>query len=262
MGPLCPPCPDTPKVSQNYERQIKWEIPVKISCMAEKWRENADIQPTIIIGSKPNVKPRDLSMRVILGICLLFNTFGICLGDTITGTLDWTSGYGGGGTADFTFDTVSNTGALTNFVGNFGVYGGNGSWAFSVAPNYASITSFADLTNFSNIYWTFGGEEKSGTLNGTSWSAISGYGTGEFWAENGGISNFRNTTPPWARILTPANGSAFTSTTGTFTWTPGTGVSEYWLTAGSSPNGSDIYSSQVTGTSQAITLPAAGHNLD
>ena len=64
-----------------------------------------------------------------------------------------------------------------------------------------------------------------------------------------------------AQMLTPVNGGMLTGTSGTFTWTSGTGVSAYGLWVGSAPNTYDIYGAQVAGTSQVVTLPADGRQM-
>jgi len=56
-----------------------------------------------------------------------------------------------------------------------------------------------------------------------------------------------------ATLLTPAPGSKMTSTTQTFSWTAGTGVSQYFLYIGSWPGGSNIYGASM-GTKTSITL--------
>jgi hypothetical protein len=63
-----------------------------------------------------------------------------------------------------------------------------------------------------------------------------------------------------AGMLTPVGGSQFTSTSVTFTWTSGSGVSQIWLDVGSSVGGSQYYgATQGTGTSRTVTgLPTNG----
>ena len=62
-------------------------------------------------------------------------------------------------------------------------------------------------------------------------------------------------------MVTPVNGSKLTSSSGTFTWTTGTGASAYALWVGSSPNAYDLYGQQVSGTSQVVPLPVDGRPL-
>ena len=64
-----------------------------------------------------------------------------------------------------------------------------------------------------------------------------------------------------AIMTSPTGGSTLGSGNVTFNWTPGTGVSKLWLTAGSTPGAADLYSAQVNGTSQAVTLPTDGRRI-
>jgi hypothetical protein len=65
-----------------------------------------------------------------------------------------------------------------------------------------------------------------------------------------------------AQITSPGEGITLGSGTVTFNWTPGTGVSETWLTVGSTPDATDLYSAQVTGASQTVTtLPTDGRRV-
>ena len=64
-----------------------------------------------------------------------------------------------------------------------------------------------------------------------------------------------------AQVLTPPNGSTFTSTSGIFTWTTGTGASAYALWVGSTPGTYDLYGQFVSGTSEVVPLPVDGRPL-
>jgi glucose/arabinose dehydrogenase len=66
-----------------------------------------------------------------------------------------------------------------------------------------------------------------------------------------------------AQMTTPAPGSTFTSSTVTFTWSAGIGVSAYWLEIGTTPGGNQIYpGSQTTSLSATVSgLPADGTTL-
>src|ERR1700677_1352918 len=64
-----------------------------------------------------------------------------------------------------------------------------------------------------------------------------------------------------ARMTSPAGASTLTSASGTFNWSPGTGVSELWMTAGSNPGTNDLFGGRVTGTSQTLTLPTDGRRI-
>ena len=82
-------------------------------------------------------------------VVIFFITNLISWAAILSGSFDY-SGYGvGNQTAQFTYDTTSNGGTITGF--GTGIYGGGGSWYFSLitvpygpTPN---IADFADLTN-------------------------------------------------------------------------------------------------------------------
>ena len=66
-----------------------------------------------------------------------------------------------------------------------------------------------------------------------------------------------------AAMSTPTPGSALAGASATFTWTAGTGNSQYWLYVGTTTGGSDLYN-QSTGTNLSATvngLPANGQTL-
>jgi hypothetical protein len=56
-----------------------------------------------------------------------------------------------------------------------------------------------------------------------------------------------------AQMASPVPGATFSSSTVTFQWTSGTGVSQYWLWVGSHPDDGDIYS-QNQRTSRSATV--------
>ena len=66
-----------------------------------------------------------------------------------------------------------------------------------------------------------------------------------------------------AQMTSPAPGSTFTSSTVTFSWTAGIGVSAYWLEVGTTPGGNQIHpGSQTTSSSQTVSgLPANGSSV-
>jgi autotransporter-associated beta strand protein len=86
------------------------------------------------------------------------------------------------------------------------------------------------------------------------------YGNGQ-WGSN----DYSYTTPPSgkASMISPANGSTNTSTTVTYSWTAGTGVSQYAMWIGSSSNSYDLYAAALgTNQSQTVTsLPSDGRQL-
>jgi hypothetical protein len=102
------------------------------------------------------------------------------------------------------------------------------------------------------------------TIRGTQYPALPGFPTGYFsgaaphmgaWQEPAGgpISE------P-ATMTSPVNGSTFTGSTTTFTWSTGQLVTEYWLDVGTSFAGTQIYTeSQGSNLSKLITgIPTTG----
>ena len=68
--------------------------------------------------------------------------------------------------------------------------------------------------------------------------------------------------PTIATITSPANGSTFTSTSVTFTWSLGSGNSQYFLYVGNSPGSSEYFYNYVSGGSTAVGgLPGDGRNV-
>ncbi len=64
-------------------------------------------------------------------------------------------------------------------------------------------------------------------------------------------------------MTSPTPGSTLTSSVVTFTWSVGSGVSEYWVYIGTSPGGYEFYT-QSQGASLAVTvsgLPTNGSTL-
>ncbi len=57
-----------------------------------------------------------------------------------------------------------------------------------------------------------------------------------------------------AEMLSPAPGSTLSSSTVAFSWTAGSGVSQYWLEIGTTPGGTELYSANQ-GTAVGVTLP-------
>jgi serine protease len=63
-------------------------------------------------------------------------------------------------------------------------------------------------------------------------------------------------------MISPANGSTFGSTNVTFTWSLGTGNSQYFLYVGNSPGSSEYFYSYISGGSTAVSgLPTDGRNV-
>jgi serine protease len=66
-----------------------------------------------------------------------------------------------------------------------------------------------------------------------------------------------------AAISSPTPGSTFSSSSVTFSWTSGTGVSQYFLYVGNSVGGNEIYG-QSQGTNRSVTvsgIPTDGRTI-
>jgi trimeric autotransporter adhesin len=90
------------------------------------------------------------------------------------------------------------------------------------------------------------------------WSLIAGA-----WGYNDYTYIANIGTAPQAQMSSPTNGSTLTSSAVTFTWTAGTGVSQYWLHIGTAAGGNNIHNlDQGTGTSVMVPgLPTDGSML-
>src|SRR5258708_24230947 len=63
-------------------------------------------------------------------------------------------------------------------------------------------------------------------------------------------------------MATPAPSSTLTSSTVTFQWTGGTGVTDYWMTVGLAPGAQEFYSAGPTNLSATISgLPTDGSTV-
>ena len=89
----------------------------------------------------------------------------------------------------------------------------------------------------------------------TLWSLIGGV-----WQTNSYLYTAASIASAKAVIISPAAGSTFASASATFNWNTGNGATQYWLSVGTTPGGSNLYSaSQGTSLSKAITtLPMDG----
>src|SRR5262249_58812673 len=69
--------------------------------------------------------------------------------------------------------------------------------------------------------------------------------------------------PVPARITVPSPGAALTSTSVTFNWDAGVGVTGYQLTIGTTPGGNDLYSGSATAAQSALVsgLPSTGGTI-
>src|SRR5262249_9615907 len=70
-------------------------------------------------------------------------------------------------------------------------------------------------------------------------------------------SNVNSTRPV---ITAPTPGATLAGPSTTFAWTPGTGVTQYWLYVGSSPNSGDLYNQSIGANLSATVdgLPTDG----
>jgi hypothetical protein len=115
-----------------------------------------------------------------------------------------------------------------------------------------------------------------GTLSGTNNSVLSvtGIGTIVIAANQAGSKGYAAAAqvtgsiivlqPAPATITSPAAGSTLTGSTVTFTWTAGTGVTQYDLHIGTTGAGSsNIFGANVTGQSKTVTgIPTTGGTLN
>jgi hypothetical protein len=106
--------------------------------------------------------------------------------------------------------------------------------------------------------------------DGTTWTFAS-------WSDGGAANHniatpgnnttltatYTTTTTARAQMTSPTPGSTFTSSTVTFAWTAGTGVSAYWLSVGTNPGGTEIHpGSRLTSLSETVFgLPTDGSRL-
>lgn len=88
------------------------------------------------------------------------------------------------------------------------------------------------------------------------------------WWLAGGVWQFRDHTYLTCNgcgvgITSPVNGSTFASSSVTFNWTGGAGVSQYWLDIGNAPGGTNFYSaSQGSNLSRTVSgLPTDGSTI-
>jgi hypothetical protein len=167
--------------------------------------------------------------------------------------------------------------------------GGAGVKAQITSPAPGSTLGSATVTFVWNTgsgvaeYWleigtSFGGNQIYGQSQGTNLSVtVSGLPTNgstiyvRLWSRISGAWQFNDYTYTAtsgggggkAAITSPVPGSTLTSSTVTFVWNTGTGVSEYWLEIGTTFAGNQLYS-QSQGTNLSVTvsgLPANGSTL-
>src|SRR5204863_8346825 len=89
------------------------------------------------------------------------------------------------------------------------------------------------------------------------WSKINGA-----WQWTGYTYTASTSTSAKAQMMTPAPSSTLTSSTVTFQWTSGTGVSEYWLEVGGTANPQQFYAQGLTSLSATVSaLPTDGSTV-
>ncbi len=120
-----------------------------------------------------------------------------------------------------------------------------------------------------DLYYQSTGTSQSATVTGLPtngqtlyvrlWSLISGS-----WQVNDYTYTAATVSAGAKAVMTsPSNGATLTGSSQSFSWSTGTGVSQYWLQVGSSSGATDLYY-QSTGTSTATTvggLPTDGRTL-
>jgi hypothetical protein len=95
------------------------------------------------------------------------------------------------------------------------------------------------------------------TVYARLWSLLNGG-----WQYNDYTYTASLTTPARAQMVAPAPSSTLTSSTVTFQWTGGTGVSLYWLTAGRTAGSHELYSAGLASLSTTVLmLPSDGSTV-
>jgi hypothetical protein len=140
------------------------------------------------------------------------------------------------GTNEFFFDMGLTGGNAEYGLGHFGQAGGYG--------NKGDLPVVGD--------WDGDGDDNIGVYRP---------GVGFFPAP--GLPNIATTGGTKAAITSPSPGSRLSSSSATFTWGGGTGVTAYFLYVGTTPGGADLHNSgQITATSRTVSgLPADGRTL-
>jgi trimeric autotransporter adhesin len=128
--------------------------------------------------------------------------------------------------------------------------------------------SIGTMAGGTNLYNTNQGTGRSATVSGLPTDGSTLYVrlwslTSAGWGYNDYTYTSNIGTSPQAQMSSPTNGSTLPSSAVTFTWTAGTGVSQYWLHIGTAAGGNNIYNfDQGTGTSAMVPgLPTDGSLL-
>lgn len=166
--------------------------------------------------------------------------------------------------ADYTFNTVSaqivspvpgttlpgssatftwtGTGGITSYVLHLGTTPGSSNLYTSSVTSNNSVTVSSLPTNGAVIYATLD-YELSGVWQATTYTYTEASATNA------------------ATLISPTQGSTLSNSTQTFTWTSGTGASNYQLTLGTGgPNSTDVYDGPVTTNTSAVVsgIPTGG----
>jgi YVTN family beta-propeller protein len=140
-----------------------------------------------------------------------------------------------------------------------------------VTERYLSIGSSAGS---GDLYSAYAGGTTSRTVSGlptdgrTIYVQLSSWLNGSWVTKTytytaSGTGSGPPPSPTPSTITSPAAGSMLTSTTVTFSWTQGSGVTERYLTVGTSPGASDVYAGyQGAATSRTVSgLPSDGRTV-
>jgi serine protease len=113
--------------------------------------------------------------------------------------------------------------------------------------------NLVDASTGTNTWRNVAGLPTAGTIYVRLWSLIGGAWQFNDYSYTGGGANI-------AAMTAPTPGSTLGSTSVTFAWSAGTGVSQYWLEIGTTPGGTNLFNASTgTNTSQTVTgLPTTG----
>jgi len=141
------------------------------------------------------------------------------------------------------------------------VTGATDYWVYVGTTGVGSSNIFVNSAEITATSQTVTGLPTSGTVYVRVYSLING----EFWTSTdftytGGTGS--SSTP--ATMTSPASGSTLTSSSATFSWTAGSGVTEYDLHVGTTGAGSsNIFGGTVSGQTKTVTgIPTTGGTLN
>jgi hypothetical protein len=147
--------------------------------------------------------------------------------------------------------TISNTGnsamTVSGITYSTSVFSGNWSSGTIAAGGSQNVTVTFKPTSASSYNGTV--TVTCNKTGGTNTIAASGTGTAKHTA--GAVDN---TVPGASSITSPSPGSTLTSSSVTFQWSAGVGVSNYFLDLGSAVGGSDLYHQSQGTTNLSVTV--------